>query len=82
MNVFPNPFSEKIILHMDLVFAQTINLKMINISGQTLLQSKTNVESGKQNIALDVENNIPTGIYFLSVKNKNQAIGYFKIIKH
>ena len=81
MNVFPNPFSEKIILQMDLVFAQTINLEMINISGQTILQSITNLESGKQNITLDVENNIPAGIYFLSVKNEDQAIGYFKIIK-
>ncbi len=81
MNVFPNPFSEKIILHMDLVFAQTINLEMINISGQTILQKITNIESGKQNINLDVENNIPAGIYFLSVKNEDQAIGYFKIIK-
>jgi hypothetical protein len=81
MNVFPNPFSEKIILQMELVFAQTINLEMINISGQTILQSTTNLESGKQNITLDVENNIPAGIYFLSVKNEDQAIGYFKIIK-
>jgi choice-of-anchor B domain-containing protein len=81
MNVFPNPFSEKIILQMELVFAQTINLEMINISGQTILQSTTDLESGKQNITLDVENNIPAGIYFLSVKNEDQAIGYFKIIK-
>ncbi|MFK7776420.1 MAG: choice-of-anchor B family protein [Saprospiraceae bacterium] len=81
MNVFPNPFSEKIILNIDLAFAQTINLEMINISGQTILQNITNVESGKQIITLDVENNIPAGIYFLSVKNEDQAIGYFKIIK-
>ena len=81
MNIFPNPFSEKIILQMDLVFAQTIQLEVINISGQTILQNRTNVESGKQNITIDVENNIPAGIYFLSVKNEDQAIGYFKIIK-
>ncbi|MFK8007815.1 MAG: T9SS type A sorting domain-containing protein [Saprospiraceae bacterium] len=81
MNVFPNPFSEKIILQMDLVFAQTINLEMINISGQTILQNVINVESGKQNITINVENNIPAGIYFLSVKNEDQTIGYFKIIK-
>ena len=81
INVFPNPFSEKIILQMDLVFAQTIQLEMVNLSGQTILQNITNAESGKQNITLDVEDNIPAGIYFLSVKNKDQAIGYFKIIK-
>ena len=81
MNVFPNPFSEKVIVQIDLAFAQTIQLEMINISGQTILQNKTNLESGKQNITLDVENNIPAGIYFLSVKNEDQAIGYFKIIK-
>lgn len=81
MNVFPNPFSEKIILQMDLAFAQTINLEMINLSGQTILQNITHVENGQQNITLDVENNIPAGIYFLSIKNENQAIGFFKIIK-
>lgn len=81
MNVFPNPFSEKIILQIDLAFAQTINLEMIDISGQTIVHNISNVESGKQNIILDIENNIPAGIYFLSVKNENQAIGFFKIIK-
>jgi len=81
MNVFPNPFSEKIILQMDLVFAQTIQLEMINISGQTIFQKTTNVESGQQNITLDVNDNISAGIYFLSVKNEDQTIGYFKIIK-
>ena len=81
MDVFPNPFSEKIILRMDLIYAQTIHLRMVNISGQTILQNKSNLESGKQSITLDVRNNIPAGIYFLSVKNEDQAIGYFKIIK-
>ncbi len=81
MNVFPNPFFEKIILQMDLTFAQTIHVEMINISGKSILHYKTNLESGKQIITLDVENNIPAGIYFLSVKNEDQAIGYFKIIK-
>ena len=82
MDVFPNPFSEKIIVQMDLAFAQTINLQMINISGQTILRHTENVKRGKQNITLDVESNIPAGIYFLSVKNENHMIGYFKIIKH
>ena len=72
MNVFPNPFSEKVILQMDLTFAQTIHLEMINISGKSILHYKTNLESGKQKITLDVENNIPAGIYFLSVKNKHR----------
>ncbi len=81
MNVFPNPFSEKIILQIDLAFAQTIQLEMINISGNSILHYKTNLESGQQNITFDVENYIPAGIYFLSVKNEDQVIGYFKIIK-
>ncbi len=81
MNVFPNPFSEKIIVQMDLILAQTIQLELINISGQSILQNISNLESGKQNITIDVEDNIPAGIYFLSIKNENQAIGYFKIIK-
>ena len=81
MDVFPNPFSEKITLSINSNTAQDISIQMINISGKVISNQNNSIQAGQQNIILNVESEIPAGIYFLSVKNKKQHIGYFKIIK-
>ena len=81
IQVLPNPFSEKIIIRLDLSSSQNLWMEIRSMDGKNILQKKSTLESGQQNIYLNVKSTVPTGIYILSIRNEEQIIGYFKLIK-
>lgn len=68
--VYPNPFSEKIMLDLDLNRDTDIYLSILSATGQLVYDNTlTNQIVGKQQIELAP--NIPTGVYFLQIKTKD-----------
>jgi hypothetical protein len=74
LNVYPNPTNSFLILSSDK--NEFLELELINIKGKSIYNSKFQV-----NRKIDMEA-YPTGMYFLRVKENNQIIKSFKIIKN
>lgn len=69
-SVYPNPFSEKITLDLDLSRDTDIQLAIFSATGQLVYQNVLSHQiAGKQSI--DLAPNIPTGVYFLQIKTQD-----------
>jgi subtilisin family serine protease len=77
VKVSPNPFSSEIMLYTEGVVGETF-IQIFNLQGQSVFSKKVVFEE-KNNIILSLLN-IPKGLYFYRINNKNQNISG-KIIK-
>lgn len=68
--VYPNPFSEKITLDLDLNRDTDIHLSILSATGQLVYKNILNHQvAGKQQ--LELAPNIPSGVYFLQIKTQD-----------
>lgn len=68
--VYPNPFSEKITLNLDLNRDTDVHLAIFSATGQLVYNNVlTQQTKGQQQIELSP--NIPTGVYFLQIKTED-----------
>ncbi len=81
IQILPNPFFEKIIIRFDLITPQDLQIELNSIDGKNILQKKSVLGRGQQNVIIDVASNVPAGVYILSIRNEEQMVGHFKIIK-
>ena len=68
LNVFPNPFKDKILVDLGLTTGDEFVLKIIGIDGKVFYVNDT--FSSKDEVVLSSE--IPDGIYFLHIENDEQ----------
>ena len=69
-SVYPNPFSEKIIVNLDLNRDTEVHLAIFSATGQLMYNNTFAYQTaGKQQIELAP--NIPTGVYFLQIKTED-----------
>jgi hypothetical protein len=81
IEVMPNPFSEKLLLKVDLEKSQNLELTLWTISGIQVFRKIIHLQIGNSSIDLDVNEHLAAGAYFLKVENGNGSIGHFKLIK-
>ena len=74
INVFPNPFSNNINLTFSISEKETIDFQIISSSGQLLLENKKVVPSGTHTFSFDDLASLPSGFYFLLLKNEKGRI--------
>lgn len=69
-SVYPNPFSNKISLDLDLNRGTDVDLRITSATGQLVYNNTLyNQNTGKQQIGLSLD--IPTGVYFLQIKTED-----------
>jgi uncharacterized protein (TIGR02145 family) len=73
---FPNPFSGRTTLVINIPNSQTVFLKVQNLSGQTVARNQFDVQPGLQNFAISVSR---TGIYLVNITT-DQGTESFKVI--
>jgi len=64
ISLYPNPATSEITLDMNLNEVSDVNIRMVNIMGQTVLVDKMNGVSGNSQSTIDVSG-LPTGAYVL-----------------
>jgi len=79
IEVFPNPFSEKIHIRLNLFDAQDIIVELLSIEGRLCHIESFSSISIQTNISLNV-NHLPKGIYILKISSENNVFNR-KIVK-
>lgn len=79
MQVQPNPFQQELQVAIDTKLEGEYNLRLTNITGQTILEQTQFITKGKTTISLNT-NHLPAGLYSLQVANKETSLSQ-KVIK-
>ena len=80
LQVYPTPFNQQLFTNIQAVEAQDVQIKLINVAGQTVMNKMTTVQNGKNLISLDVAN-IPSGVYLVQVQLENGEMLSQKVVK-
>ncbi len=78
IHLYPNPFTDHITLSFDLPVKEKTILEIFNISGCMLLRQE--IHAGERLIHITGLNNLPGGIYMVSIKNN--ALNKIKKLIH
>jgi len=78
INAFPNPAFSTIQLQLSSNFSTTLEYKILNLLGETVMEGRSKVANGKTEIDIA---GIANGIYIISVSDKNEQLSAFKIVK-
>jgi ELWxxDGT repeat protein len=79
IEVYPNPFSDKLFANITLATKQIINVSILDAAGKTVLSQKINMPAGNTQITFNMRS-YNSGTYFLRVTN-NQNTSTTKIFK-
>jgi len=78
--IYPNPASDYTTINFLLPSSKTLNLKIINLLGETVYTSEIEILQGKNSIKLPLKN-IKKGIYFCVLSSKESTETHKLIIK-
>ena len=83
VNIYPNPFSDEIIIKFNYLSNTPIILSLISIDGSVLYTEKTQVQKGGNVITFDNSQitNLPKGIYLIQMSTSNNKV-VKKLIKN
>ena len=68
--VYPNPFSSSLKINMFAKQSGNVTASLINTLGKVILSRSLNVDEGSNLLALDIEQKMPFGSYFLVVTDE------------
>lgn len=77
----PNPFNEKLDLEIKMLKADFVELKLFNVLGQPIFQSKIFLKEGTNVIKMEELITLPKGILFITANNNGKTVAT-KIIGH
>ena len=83
VNIYPNPFSDEIIIKFNYLSNTPIILSLISIDGSVLYTEKTLIQKGENVITFDNSQitNLPKGIYLIQMSTSNNKV-VKKLIKN
>ena len=81
IQVSPNPFTERLTVRFTATENTTADVSIMNISGQSILNKKSNVSKGFNNLQIEGLSNLPSGSYFAIISVDGKIIGSQKIVK-
>lgn len=73
LELYPNPFVDRVSLSMSSPFKETGIIEILNLNGQKVRFEDLSIESGASEITLDLKN-LEAGIYILRIKTSNQTL--------
>lgn len=71
--VYPNPVDKVLHITLNSKVQQNANVRLIDISGRTLLETKQTLYKGQNEIQIDMEQ-LQTGIYFLHLQSGEEKL--------
>lgn len=81
LSVFPNPVTERAEIQLYVKEAFEGQLLLLEPGGKTVLTKNYNMESGPQQMSLDLTN-LPTGLYFAQIRSDQHGlVRAFKLVK-
>ena len=81
IQVSPNPFTERLTIRFNGIENTTTDIKILNMSGQSVINKKANVSKGYNNIQVEGLNGLPSGTYLATVLVNGKLVGSQKIVK-
>ncbi len=82
MTVSPNPFVEKINVQFNTATNGKAEIRLLNVNGQTVISSKSNVTSGTNNLQVNGLSNLTRGMYIFQLLKDGVVTDNQKIIKN
>jgi Secretion system C-terminal sorting domain len=73
VKIMPNPFNEVLNIHYTTQKRDELTLVVTNITGHVLRKVQKEVVAGENNIAIENAGQLPPGIYFLRIFNKDNT---------
>ncbi len=70
-NCFPNPFSEKFSISMFSTSIQQIMVQLFDQKGRIVFQQYETLTDGNNSIEVELEEQLPTGVYFLQTSGED-----------
>ena len=81
IQVSPNPFTERLTVRFTATENTTAEIRIINISGESIINKKSNVSKGFNNLQIEGLSNLPGGTYLATISVEGKVIGSQKIVK-
>lgn len=75
----PNPFGQQLSIDLNSAEESQVNLRLVNIYGQTVVEKNMNVKKGHHAITIDDLAGIPSGVYFLVITTEGSST-YYKLL--
>lgn len=79
IKMYPNPFKDDLVIHLNSQESQSMEVKLYSMSGQLVYASKEMLEAGNNSIKISPQ--VSNGVYFLNVY-LNDAFTTFRVIKN
>ncbi len=80
LNIFPNPASEALNVNFSIEKNQTVEMRLVNVTGEAVYTSSFNNVSGQINKSIDVSG-FAKGIYILNLSSSEGSVNKKVIIK-
>ena len=81
IQVSPNPFTGRLTVRFTATENTTASVRIINISGESIINKKSNVSKGFNNLQIEGLSNLPGGTYLATISVEGKVIGSQKIVK-
>lgn len=73
INIYPNPNTGNFVIEMEITKPQDLEIKLINVIGQTIYEEKISKYSGDYKKEIELPN-IKSGVYYLNIETKEGVI--------
>ncbi len=80
VNVYPNPFSENILVTFNLTERTKLHWELLTVDGKSVFNFSNEYHSGTQNLEIPNLDELSQGMYFLKIKTANEIV-MKKIVK-
>ena len=77
-NIYPNPFNDYLYVDMPKDINDDSVITIYDITGKIITEK--NIKNEGSHILIQLEKNLPNGVYFLKIYN-NSTVNFYKIIK-
>ena len=73
-NVFPNPFTEQVSIQYNSSKKQNVELKITDMGGKVIVSEKLQSSSGTNTYQYSASNDLPGGIYLITLSTSNKTL--------
>ncbi|UCH13548.1 MAG: CotH kinase family protein [Bacteroidales bacterium] len=78
---YPNPFTDQLSIAITSSYSGDIEIKLLNLLGQSQLELSENISKGYNEIIIDKANNLPSGVYIMYITLDSEIAGIKKLVK-
>ncbi|RYF45235.1 MAG: T9SS type A sorting domain-containing protein [Chitinophagaceae bacterium] len=80
--VWPNPFQSTITVSVTTIKETTIDVKLIDVNGQTLYTSSQKAAKGITRVTISDLQKLPSGVYLVEITDRSAGATFQKLIKN